>query len=262
MKSYEEVRAESKAQKKANRAARKAAKPKGIDFPIWKMMPAPLLIVFLVAALAAIATVVVVLINPPQPKIAVAQRRSPPAPGYSHDVGQIIPAPVPTPMPKTVAPCSALRGVVIEGGPPAQARIGGVLQRMCPLLSADPGYGQSVQALKHAHIRFAAFARTGDPSTLVLGPPTMIYINFRFARHDQSAMYIAPLLAHEGFHLLHRSEPFNASQELDARTVELEACRLLIAVDAWPRECTDAQQLIDFGRSRAIQALEGAGFPS
>ena len=258
---YADVRAERRREKKASKAARKAAKPKGIDFPIWKAMPLPLLVIFLATVLVALVTITVVLVSPPQPKIAVAERRSPPGPSVSHYVGPILLAPLPSPLPATVPPCDALKGVVIEGGAPAQVRLGGVMERMCSFLTDTSPFAQSVRALKHAHIRFARFARTGDPSTLSLLPPVSVLINVRFARRDQSALYIAPLLAHEGFHLLHRGERFSAALELQAREVELRACRLLVPVEGWPRGCSDAQQLIDFGPARATRSLVDAGFP-
>ncbi|GAC1409215.1 MAG: hypothetical protein NVSMB57_01590 [Actinomycetota bacterium] len=259
--SYADVRAERRREKKASKKARKAAKPKGIDFPIWKAMPLPLLIVFLATVLVGLVTIAVVLISPPQPKIAVAERRSPPGPSVSHYVGPILLAPLPSSLPATKPPCNELSGVVIEGGAPAQVRLGGVMKRMCPFLTDRSPFAQSVRALRQAHIRFARFARTGDPSTLSLQSPVRVLVNVRFARRDQSALYIAPLLAHEGFHLLHRAERFTAALELQAREVELRACRLLIDVRGWPRGCHDAQQLIDFGHSRAIRALADAGFP-
>lgn len=258
---YRGYKAETRAAKKAARAAKKAAKPKGIDLPFRKAMPKGVLVAFAVVALATLAVVVVVMVNPPAPRIAIAQRRSPPSATLSHDVGSIILAPIPETLPATVVPCTAFEGIVIEGGAPAQARFGGVLERLCPFAGDDSAAAQSLRALSKARLRFAVFARTGDTSTLSTADPRRVLVNVRFAQRDVSAALIAPLLAHEGFHLLHAGEPMTAEREFEAREVEVRICRLLIDVEAWPRGCTDAQQLVQFGRERAVDQLVKAGFP-
>lgn len=255
---YDEVRAA----RKAARAARKAAKPKGIDLPFRKAMPAPLLVVFALVAALTLALVAVVLVKPPSPRIGIAERRSPPGETVSHDAGAIGLAPVPedaTPQP--VAGCPALSGILVEGGPPAQARLGGVFERVCPHAAGDTIAARSVRALDGVRIRFGVFARTGDTSTLSLAPPERVLINVVFARRDVNALWIAPLLAHEGVHRLYRDRPPSAGIEYEARQAELEMCRLVVDVRSWPRGCTDAQRLLQFERGRAIDLLVRAGFP-
>lgn len=256
---YDQYQAGRRAQKKAARAAKKAAKPKGIDLPFRQAMPRGVLIAFVVVALVTLAVVVAVLVNPPAPRIAIAERRSPPGPSLSHDVGSIILAPVPETLPATDPRCSTFDGIVIEGGEPAQARLGGVLERLCDFAN-DPQIAPSLRALSGARLRFAVFARTGDTSTLSTADPRRVLINVRFAQRDVSAAWIAPLLVHEGFHLLHAGRPMTAALEFEARETEVRACRLLIKVEAWPRGCTDAEQLVRFGREAAIDQLVRAGF--
>ena len=258
---YGTYRAGKRNERKVARAAKRAAKPKGIDLPFRKAMPRGVLIAFVVVALATAAVVVVVMVNPPAPRIAIAERRSPPGPSLSHNVGAIILAPIPETLPATAVPCDAFRGIVIEGGPPAQARLGGVLERLCSFAADDSDAARSLRALSKARLRFAVFARTGDTSTMSNADPLRILINVRFAQRDVSAALIGPLLAHEGFHLLHAGEAVTAEREYEARMVELQICRLLIDVDAWPRGCNDADQLIRFGRGKAVDQLANAGFP-
>ncbi|MGH2829051.1 MAG: hypothetical protein ACRDJM_01060 [Actinomycetota bacterium] len=258
--SYEDVRAARRATRKAERAARKAAKPKGIDLPFSRSMPRWLLWPFATIALVTLALVVVTLVRPPTPRIPVAERRSPPGPSVSHNVGPIVLAPIPDPLPPTGVSCAAFKGVVIEGGTGAQARVGGVLERLCPHAAGDSEVAAALRALAKARIRFARFARTGDFSTASIAEPARVVVNIRFAQRGVSAMYIAPLLAHEGFHLLHLGEPWSARLEFRARRVEAQTCRLVIDVDAWPRGCADAQRLVDFGEERATQMLVKAGF--
>ncbi|HVL90042.1 MAG TPA: hypothetical protein VM841_07395 [Actinomycetota bacterium] len=258
---YRSYRRQRRQERRAARAAKKAAKPKGIDLPFRKAMHPALLAAFAVVALTGIVLTVVMLINPPATEIAIAERRSPPSKTLSHDVGQIVLAPIPEDLPVTRAPCRAVEGVVIEGGEPAHVRLGGVLQRLCPHAAGESDVARSIRALSEARLRFAVFQRSGDFSTLSSADPVRILINIRFAQRDVSAALIGPLLVHEGFHLLHPDEPLTAELEFRAREAELQACRLLIDIEAWDRGCTDAQRLVEFGRERAIQQLVAAGFP-
>jgi hypothetical protein len=237
----------------------KPPKPRGIDLPFWRSMPRPLLVVFLILALGGLVLTVLLVAKPPRTRIATAERRSPPSGTMSHDPGELVPAPLPTPLPSTSAPCDAVAGVVIEGGPPAQVRLGGVLERLCSLLDGPADVVESVKALSGAHIRFARFARTGDPSTLVL-TERRIYVNVVFARRDVSASYIMPILAHEGWHLAHLGEARTALQEVRARSVELAVCRRLLDVRRWPRGCTDAANLLALGEAGAVTKLVEAGY--
>lgn len=260
-KDYASYRRDKRQERKAARAAKKASKPRGIDLPFHKAMPRGLLIAFVFVALVGLVLTVVVLVNPPATEIAIAERRSPPSEILSHDVGQIVLAPIPEDLPVTRPPCAAFDGIVIEGGEPAHVRLGGVLQRLCPHANGESDVARSIRALSKARLRFAAFQRSGDFSSLATNDPIRVLINIRFAQRDISAALIGPLLVHEGFHLLHADEPPTADLELRAREAELQACRLLIEIDAWDRGCTDARRLVEFGRDRAIEELVAAGFP-
>lgn len=246
--------------KTASERKQKPPKPRGIDLPFRRSMPRALLIVFLAVAMGGLVLTVILVANPPHREIEVAERRSPPAAGFSHETGEIIPAPVPTPLPATNPPCEAVSGVVVEGGEPAIARLSGVLERLCRLVDGPADVASAVEALSGARIRFARFARTGDPSTLVVSE-RLIYVNWVFSRRDVSASYIMPILAHEGWHLAHAREPFTALQEVRARSVELAVCRLLLDARRWPRGCTDAENLLRGGEAAAAANLVEAGYP-
>lgn len=238
----------------------KPPKPRGIDLPFWRAMPRPVLAVFMLFAASGLVLTIVLIIRPPKARIEIAERRSAPSASLSHAPGEIIPAPVPAPLPPTQPRCAAVDGVVIEGGPPAQERLGGVLQRLCSIADGPPDVGEAIRALSGARIRFARFARTGDPSALDVAA-RKIYVNYIFARGSVSAAYIMPILAHEGWHLAHASEPRTALQEVRARSVELAVCRLLLDIRRWPRGCTDAESLLAGGEDAAVTKLVEAGYP-
>jgi len=238
-------------------------RPAGEDIPFLRSMPRPLIVVFLAFAVAGIGLVVWLMFRPPSfSNVALELRRSPPKDSLSHNVVGYHLVDVPSPLPATHAPCAAVRGVVIEGGPPAQARLGGVLKSLCGLAD-DPDVPadvkDSIHALARAKLRFALFKRTGDQTTLDFSTGRIL-IAIELARTNVAPVIIAPLLVHEGWHLVH-GEPVTATQEFGAREAELGTCRQLIDVDHFPRGCRDALALVQWGEERAVSALERAGFP-
>lgn len=233
---------------------------RGIRFR--ESMPRPLLIGFLIAAVAAFALVVWLLASPPTPRsLDLGSRRSPPAGAFTHDVVRADLAPIPTPIPAFAPPCAALTGVVVEGGDAAQGRIGFVLERLCRM-EADPDQPaelrDAIRRLAGTKIRFAVFTRTGEQSTLE-PQASRILLNVDLARTSVDPVVIAPLLVHEAWHL--SSGPPTAALEYDARVAELQACRVVYATVEPSRGCTDAQAIVALGRGRAIEALVRAGYP-
>src|ERR1043166_3246909 len=80
-------------------------------------MPRPLMIVFAVAGVVAVVAALVFIINPPESAtIPVQQRRPPPRGTLSHDVGRLIPAPVPSVLPSPQPACSAFSSTVLKVG--------------------------------------------------------------------------------------------------------------------------------------------------
>jgi hypothetical protein len=236
-------------------------------------MPRPLLIVFLLFAAGGVALVIVLLTRPPAPKeVSLALRRSPPTGAFTHDVVRTHLVDIPEPLPPFRAPCAALNGLVIEGGVGAQHRLAGPdpdkrrtpLSALCDLVkpSAVPPPAEmreAILALSTGRIRFALFARTGVLSTTDLSQ-RRIMLAIALSRTNVHPLTIAPLLVHEGYHLA-KGSPVTATQEYFARVAELEACRLLIDVDDFPRGCADANAIVRLGQIRAVELLVRAGFP-
>lgn len=236
-----------------------ASPRKPIDLPFRRSMSAPLLTAFGLLAAGGLGLVIWLVVKPGAFGIPVEQRRTPASGALSHDVGRILLAPVPSPLPATEAPCPELSGVVVEGGPPAQGRLGAVLEDLCGVLNQAPDLREAVRALASARIRFASFGRTGELSA-VDRSARRILLNIRLARSRSPVVDIAPLLAHEGFHLARGVSPVTAADELTAREVELLACRLLIDIRRWPRGCRDARAIVALGERAALDALIRAGY--
>jgi hypothetical protein len=226
-------------------------------------MPRPLIVTFLAFAALGIGLVVWVFVHPPSAKqVALQLRRSPPGAGYSHDALRVIPVSIPTPLPEHTAP-SCVKGVVVEGGIHAQERIDRVLRPLCELAKKAGASSQltdSIHALARARIRFARFTRTGDLSTTQLAE-RRILLAVALSRTNLPVGIIAPLLVHEGFHIL-TGAPVTAAREFQAREVEYEACRNLFDRDHFPRGCDDAQAMVRLGEARAVELLVRAGYPA
>ena len=235
--------------------------PKTREIRFLESMPKPLIAAFLVLAVGGVGLFVYLMARPPTPvELPLAERRSPPVGTLSHDVVEFKLVAVPSPLPPTPTPCPAMRGVVIEGGEGAQDRLGGVLRSLCRLLgSGPPELDQAIHGLGRARLRFALMTRTGDQTTADLATGRIL-IAIALSRTNVAPVIIAPLLAHEGWHLA-KGLPATAGEEFGARVAELGACRALIDPDRFPRGCLDAQALVQLGVQRAVEALVGAGFP-
>ena len=227
-------------------------------------MPRPLIVIFLVFAAAGIGLVVWVFVDPPSARqVALELRRSPPGAGYSHNAVRIRPISAPSPVPAFAFP-SCVRGVVVEGGAPAQERIDRVLKPLCDLAKkagASATLTDTIHALGRAKIRFALFTRTGDLSTTELAE-RRILLAIALSRTNLPVGVIAPLLVHEAYHILDGG-PVTAAGEFQARRIEYEACRDLFPErDTWPRGCDDAQAMVRLGEARAVELLVRAGYPT
>ena len=245
-----------------------ATRPKTIRFI--DSMPRPLLLMFLVFAAAGIGLVAWLLTNPPAPRaLPLEQRRSPPTGTFTHDVVRARLLDIPSPLPPFPPPCTAVSGLVIEGGEGAVERIGSrpgggaAVQELCPFARSERivplELQQAVRALAGARIRFALFTRTGDLSTADLSS-RRILLAVALSRVNVDPRTIAPLLAHEGYHLAH-GLPVTASQEFRARVAELAACRFIVDADEFPRWCREADAIVRLGEERAVALLARAGFP-
>src|SRR5438477_5333447 len=97
-------------------------------------MPRPLLVLFLVAGVVAVAAALVFIIHPPEfSTVPIQERRPPPRGSLTHDTGRIFPAPLPSAAPRVSAPCSALSTTVLKVGVAGAVRLGAVLTDICRL---------------------------------------------------------------------------------------------------------------------------------
>jgi len=226
-------------------------------------MPRPLLIVFALAGVAAVVAALVFIIHPPESAtIPVQDRRPPPHGTLSHDVGKLVPAPLPSVIPTLPPACSAFSTTVLEVGPAGAARLRAVLSDLCRLSQGGvpAELTTAISGLKNATIRFAAFQRAGVESTVDFATRT-VWLNLKFSESNLPIEQVAPVLVHEGWHLAHPRDAVTAEQELGARRAEVDTCRELIATDKWPRWCNDARTLTDLPVARAIALLVSAGYP-
>ncbi len=225
-------------------------------------MPRPLLVVFALSGLTAIVAASVFIVHPPESAtIPVQNRRPPPHGTLSHDVGRLVPPPLPSALPSLQPACPAFSATVLKVGPAGAVRLRGVLSDLCRLShgGVPAELTAAIGGLKGATIRFAAFQRAGVESTADLATRT-IWLNLKFSRSDQPLEDVAPVIVHEGWHLAHPADAVTAEQELGARRAEVDACRELIATDKWPRWCNDARTLTDLAVARAITLLVSAGY--
>ena len=225
-------------------------------------MPKPLMAVFAVVAVGAVVLALWLVLSPPSnPTQPLAQRLLPPAGAFAHDVGRIVPAPIPSPAPTPGSVCSPLGRLRIEAGAAGQERLAGAVRALCALGQGGVPIDLqiAVRGLDGATIRFAAFDRTGEEATADLATD-VIYVNVRFARANTPTILVAPVLVHEGWHLANRRGAVNAIQEFSARVAELDACKQLIDRDKWIRDCEDAAQIVGLGEARAVDLLVAAGY--
>ncbi len=243
-----------------NRIDRPASRP---DLRLRDMMSKPMLAAFLVLAIGTLGLVVYLMIRPPAREAQpLGQRRSAPGGTYTHDVRGISRAPAPTPA-ASVSVCTAVAGIRLEGRASAVGRLSKSVGALCALTGESIGseLQTALEGLRTARLRFAAFARTGVEATSNLATGEL-FVNVRFARAETPTVHLAPILAHEGYHLAGKRAGITARSELAARRAELEACRRLIDRDKWQRNCDDALALIRMGEERATALLVAAGYPA
>lgn len=240
------------------------AQPKPEEAPrLRDAMPRPLLLLFVVLGVIVIGATAVALVAPGTvERQAVEARRPPPKGDLSHDVGRIFPAPLPSVVSTIDEQCPAAAGARPIGGPSAVERGRQILRQICRLEKGGvgPEIQTAIEGIRGVRIRTADFGLTGVDSTVDLKTRT-IYLNLRFVLSKVEPSAVAPVVLHEAWHLAHASEPITAAQELAARTVEVAACRELIATQEWPRWCKDALAIVNLPRAKALSLLERAGFP-
>jgi hypothetical protein len=225
-------------------------------------MPRPLLIMLLVAGAVAIAASVIVIVSPPKfSTVSVQSRRPPPRGSLTHDVGRIVPGPLPSHVPTFTPPCSAVSSTKLVAGGPGVERLRAVLAQICSLAhgGVPAEVTKAIGGLRGATIRYAGFGRSGVESTADL-KAKIIWVNIKFSQQRLPVEQLAPVVLHEGWHLAHAADPVTAEQELGARGTEVATCRQLIQISKWPRWCSDARALTEIPQSQAIDLLVSAGY--
>jgi hypothetical protein len=199
-------------------------------------------------------------------QLPVAARRSPPAAGQSHGVGDLrVPVLEPEHRDRLVrrrAGCPRLDQVTLVGTAGEVALLDAAAVKLCALRSTPP-IQQARAGLQDARavVSFAEFELTINESTTVFGPGrTRVLVHSKFQQGEAAADRVAVVLAHEGAHVAAGGPP-DAAGELAARAAELEACTRLFTGTAQPnRGCADAAALLSGDDASAIQRLKEAGY--
>jgi hypothetical protein len=196
----------------------------------------------------------------------VAARRSPPAAGQSHGVGDLrVPILEPGNRDRLVrrqAGCPRLNQVTLVGTADEVALLDQAATKLCALRSTPP-IERARAGLQdaRAEVAFAEFELAINESTTVFGDgPPRVLVHAKFQQGEAAADRVAVVLAHEGAHVAAGGPP-GAAGELAARQAELEACGRLFTGGAQPnRGCADAAALLSEDDATAVQRLKEAGY--
>jgi hypothetical protein len=223
---------------------------------------------WLAAALTTVTMVVVAagIFGSVPDQLPVAARRSPPAAGQSHGVGDLrVPVLEPENRDRLVrrqAGCTRLDQVTLVGTAGEVVLLDTAAARLCALRSTPP-IERARAGLQEARavVAFARFELTINESTTVFGAgPPQVLVHAKFQEGGAAADRVAVVLAHEGAHVAGGGPP-DAAGELAARTAELEACTRLFTGEAQPsRGCADAAALLSSDDATATQKLREAGY--
>jgi hypothetical protein len=199
-------------------------------------------------------------------QLPVAARRSPPAQGLSHDVGELrVPVLLPAHRDRLVrrqAGCPRLDRVTLLGTAAEVALLDAAADKLCALRSTAP-IRRARDGLQEARatVAFAEFELSINESTTDLRPERpAVLVHAKFQRGDAAPERVAAVLAHEGAHLADGGPPA-AAAELAARVAELEACDRLFGGEVQPnRGCADAAALLSGDDADALRRLKEAGY--
>ncbi|HET7518138.1 MAG TPA: hypothetical protein VFN05_10660, partial [Actinomycetes bacterium] len=199
-------------------------------------------------------------------QLPVAARRSPPAAGQSHGVGDLL-VPILEPgnrdrLVRRQAGCPRLDQVTLVGTAGEVALLDQAATKLCALRSTPP-IERARAGLQdaRAEVAFAEFELAINESTTVFGDgPPRVLVHAKFQQGEAAADRVAVVLAHEGAHVAAGGPP-DAAGELAARQAELEACGRLFTGGAQPnRGCADAAALLSEDDATAVQRLKEAGY--
>jgi hypothetical protein len=245
----------------------------------WPRLPWWLWLAAAVSTVVLVATVVGIFRTVPD-QLPVAERRSPPAQGLSHGVGEVrVPILLPANAGRLVrrqASCPRLDRVTLVGTAGEVALLDAAATKLCALRSTAP-IQRARDGLQKAGavVSFAEFQLSINESTTRFGAgPPEVLVHAKFQQGDAAPERIAAVLAHEGGHLAdgrppaaadelraRQSELVTAASELEARKAELEACGRLFGAGVQPnRGCADAAALLAADDAAAIERLKEAGY--
>jgi len=248
----------------------------------WPRLPWWLWLAAVVSTLVLVATVVGIFRTVPD-QLPPAARRSPPAQGLSHGVGEVR-APILLPanrdrLVRRQASCPRLDRVTLVGTAGEVALLDAAATKLCALRSTAP-IQRARDGLQKAGavVLFAEFQLSINESTTRFGTgPPEVLVHAKFQQGDAAPERVAAVLAHEGSHVAdarvggqpaagdelqaRQPELVTAASELEARKAELEACGRLFGPGVQPnRGCADAAALLATDDAAAIRRLKEAGY--
>jgi hypothetical protein len=248
----------------------------------WPRLPWWLWLAAATSTVVLVATVVGIFRTVPN-QLPPAERRSPPAQGLSHGVGEVrVPILLPANADRLVrrqASCPRLDRVTLVGTAGEVAMLDAAATKLCALRSTAP-IQRARDGLQQAGavVAFAEFQLSINESTTRFGAgPPEVLVHAKFQQGDAAPERVAAVLAHEGSHVAdarmggqpaaadelraRQSELVTAASELEARKSEMEACGRLFGSGIQPnRGCADAAALLAEDDAAAIRRLKEAGF--
>jgi hypothetical protein len=237
----------------------------------WPRLPWWLWLAAVVSTVLLVATVVGIFRTVPD-QLPVAERRSPPAQGMSHGVGEVrVPVLLPANADRLVrrqASCPRLDRLTLVGTAGEVAMLDAAATKLCALRSTAP-IQRARDGLQKAAavVSFAEFQLSINESTTRFGTgPPEVLVHAKFQQGDAAPERVAAVLAHEGSHVAdelraRQPELVTAASELEARKAELEACGRLFGPGVQPnRGCADAAALLATDDAAAIRRLKEAGY--
>ena len=248
----------------------------------WPRLPWWLWLAAVVSTVVLVATVVGIFRTVPD-QLPPAARRSPPAQGLSHGVGEVrVPILLAANRDRLVrrrASCTRLHRVTLAGTAGEVALLDAAATKLCALRSTAP-IQRARDGLQQAGavVAFAEFQLSINESTTRFGTgPPEVLVHAKFQQGDAAPERVAAVLAHEGSHVAdarvggrpaaadelraRQSELVTAASELEARKAELEACGRLFGAGVQPnRGCADAAALLAEDDAAAIGRLKEAGY--
>ena len=199
-------------------------------------------------------------------QLPVAARRSPPAAGQSHGVGDLrVPILEPENRNRLVrrqAGCPRLDQLTLVGTAGEVALLEEAATRLCALRSTPPiERARAGLQEARAELAFAEFELAINESATVFGDGRpRVLVHAKFQQGEAAADRVAAVLAHEGAHVAAGGPP-DAAGARAAPPAELEAGGGRLTGGAPPtRGCADAAALLSQDDATAVQRLKEAGY--